>query len=321
MAHTHAHPHAHPDSAPTLGFALALTGIVLLILLIGGYYANSLALWADAGHVVTDFAALGLSWYAMVQALRPAHPARSFGYHRTGILVAVVNALSLLLIAVVIGIEAYQRVWVPEPVQSQVMVVAAGLGLAINLVIAQRLHAHQHGNLNMRSAYLHVFGDALASLGVIVGAVVIGLTGWLWVDPLLSAFIAAFIAVGAYQVLDESVDILMEGSPSGMDPEAVRRALLEIDGVQAVHELHLWSIAQHLPSLSCHVVIDLADVAKGVDICTACGDILAERFKLFHSTIQVETHHCHAAEVDCKLAAMGGYHGGHPHGPRHGHGG
>lgn len=300
----HGHHHHLHATGRQLALAFWLSFGVLAVLVVGSAYSGSLALLADAGHVVTDIAALGLSWYATWQAARPATHRRTFGYHRTGILAALLNAVSLLLIAAWIAWEAWHRLQAPHAVEPGVMLLAAAIGMAINLAIGLRLHGHAHGNLNVRSAYLHVIGDAAASAGVIVGAGAIALTGWQAIDPLLSVAIALLIAHGAWQIVDESVEILMEGVPAHLDVARIAADLAAVDGVQEIHDLHVWAIARDLPCLSCHVLIADADVPRGLAIVAACNRVLAEHHGITHTTIQAEAAHCSPDSPSCNLGLV-----------------
>jgi cobalt-zinc-cadmium efflux system protein len=274
---------------------------VLAVLLVGGWWSNSLALLADAGHVVTDIAALGLSWYAARQALKPADTRRTFGYHRTGILAALINALSLFAIAGWIGYEAWHRFQSPHAVETTVMLVAAAVGMVINLVIGSTLHSHSHGNLNVRSAFLHVIGDAAASAGVIVGAVVIAVTGWHWVDPLLSVLIAVWIAFSAWHLIEESLEILMEGVPRHLSLADITRDLAGVPGVLEIHSLHVWSISRDLPCLSCHIVVADDDIPRSMQIVAACNHVLSEHHGIVHTTIQAESAQCSPEAPECRI--------------------
>src|SRR5207248_3449487 len=208
----HNHDHTHGMAKQSLRLAFFLTMLILAAELIGGFAANSLALFSDAGHVVTGIFALGLAWFAAVQAERPANARKTFGYHRVGILAALVNAVTLIIIAIVICLECFQRVQPPEPVQPFIMFLSAGIGIAVNLFIGLGLQKEGH-SLNVRAATMHVFGDVIASVGVIVAGIIILLTGWTLVDPLLSVGIAVLIAFGAWRILRETTDILLESTP------------------------------------------------------------------------------------------------------------
>ncbi|UOF92816.1 cation diffusion facilitator family transporter [Fodinisporobacter ferrooxydans] len=234
--------------------AFFLTLVILVVELIGSYISHSLALLSDAGHVLTDIAAIGLSWYAMKQAMKPPNEAMTYGYHRSGILAAFINALSLIVIALVIGWEAYKRLQSPEPVSSTWMFISAGVGLVMNLYLGLGLSKEE--NINVKSAVLHMLGDAAASAGVIIGGIIIATTGWYAVDPILSFLIAVLIAFGAWKILKQTIGILMEGTPSGISIPDIVQAIRSIKGVYDVHDLHAWSITSGKNALSCHVVLD-----------------------------------------------------------------
>src|SRR5437667_6098718 len=208
----HNHNHTHGMAKQALRLAFFLTIVILVAELVGGIIGNSLALLSDAGHVVTDIFALGLAWFAAVQAEKPANAHKTFGYHRVGILAALVNAVTLVVIALAITWEAVQRLQHPEPVQPLVMFLAAGIGIAVNLFIGFGLQREGY-SLNVRAAALHVFSDVAASVGVIIAGILILLTGWTLADPLLSVGIAVLIAVGAWLIIRETTDILMEAVP------------------------------------------------------------------------------------------------------------
>ena len=221
MSHDHAsHDHTHGMAKQTLRLAFFLTLIILAAELAGGIVSHSLALLSDAGHVLTDIFALGLAWFATGQAEKPADARKTFGYHRVGILAALINALTLILIALWILYEAVQRFQHPEPIQPLVMFLSAGIGIVVNLYIGFGLQKEKD-NLNMRAAALHVFGDVGASIAVIVAGLIILLTDWTPADPLLSVGIAGLIAVGAWRILRETTDILLEASPKGIEMPAL----------------------------------------------------------------------------------------------------
>src|SRR6266566_5759842 len=242
------HNHTHGLARNSLRLAFYLTLIILIAELVGGLLANSLALLSDAGHVVTDIFALGLAWFATVQAERLPNARKTFGYHRVGILAAMVNAVTLIVIAFAILLEAVQRFQHPEPVQPLIMFVAAGIGIVINLIIGFGLKKEAN-NLNVRAAMLHVFGDVGASAGVIVAGIIIFLTGWTIVDPLLSVGIAVLIAVGAWRILRETTEILLEATPKNISLPQLVEDMRKINGVQDVHDLHVWCITSHMNAL------------------------------------------------------------------------
>lgn len=281
------HTHTHRMARNSLRLAFLLTVIILVAELVGGLLANSLALLSDAGHVVTDIFALGLAWFATVQAERPANARKTFGYHRVGILAALVNAVTLIVIAFAILLEAIQRFQHPEPVQPLIMFLAAGIGVVVNLIIGFGL-LREGDNLNVRAAMLHVFGDVGASAGVIVAGIIILLTGWTIVDPLLSVGIAVLIAVGAWRILRETTDILMEAVPKGLSMLDLVKDMKSVQGVQDVHDLHVWCITSNMYALSCHALIDDLPPSDSSAILHSLNTILSEKYHIGHATIQFE---------------------------------
>ncbi len=299
------HNHTHSIARQSLRLAFFLTVIILIAELAGGWLANSLALLSDAGHVITDIFALGLAWFAAVQAERPANARKTFGYHRVGILAALVNAVTLIAIAIAILFEAVQRFQHPEPVQPLVMFLAAGIGIAINLFIGFSLQKESH-TLNTRAAMLHVFGDVAASVGVIVAGIIILFTGWTIADPLLSIGIAALIAVGALRILRETADILMEAVPKGLSMPDLVRDMKSIDGVQDVHDLHVWSITSNMYALSCHVLIENLPPSDSSSILQSLNAMLSEKYHIGHATIQFECEphqgtYCSVNDLYCQM--------------------
>ena len=291
----HNHNHIHGMVKQTLRLAFFLTMLILAAELIGGFFANSLGLLSDAGHVVTDIFALGLAWFATVQAERPANERKTFGYHRVGILAAFVNAVTLIVIALVILWEAIQRFQHPVPVQPLIMFLAAGIGIAVNLFIGFGLRK-ESDNINVRAATLHVFGDVGASAAVIVAAIIILLTGWTVADPILSVGIAALIGVGAWRILRETIDILMESVPGDISMSHLVDDMLSVDGVQRVHDLHVWSIANNMNALSCHVLIKDLPSRDSTALLQSLNTMLSEKYRITHTTIQFE---CEAYQGNC----------------------
>jgi cobalt-zinc-cadmium efflux system protein len=271
----------------TLRVAFFLTMLILAAELIGGFFANSLALLSDAGHVVTDIFALGLAWFATVQAERPANERRTFGYHRVGILAAFVNAVTLIVIALAILWEAIQRFQHPQAVQPLVMFIAAGIGIIVNLYIGFGLRK-EDDNLNARAAALHVFGDVGASAGVIIAGIIILLTGWTIADPILSVAIAALISIGAWRILRETIDILMESTPKNISVPDLVNDMENVDGVQAVHDLHVWSITSTMSALSCHALIKDLPPSGSAPILQSLNNMLSKKYHITHTTIQFE---------------------------------
>jgi len=307
----HMHNHTHGMAKQTLRLAFFLTLIILAVGVAGGLLANSLALLSDAGHIVTDLFALGLAWFAAGQAERPSNERKTFGYHRVGILAALLNAVSLIVIAVVISWEAIQRFQHPEPVQPLIMFGAAAIAILVNLTIAFGLRK-EGDNLNVRAAVLHVLGDVGASVGVIVAGTVILLTGWTLADPILSIGIAILIAVGAWRILRETTDILLEAVPHDISISNLVRDMRNVKGVQDIHDLHVWSIASGMHALSCHVLIDNLPPSASASILQSLTAVLNEKYRIGHSTIQFECNShegacCRTQDLYCHLGCADGH--------------
>lgn len=278
--------------------AFALTTVVLLVEIAGGLWAHSLALLSDAGHVVTDLIVLGLSSFALLQGQRPASARRSFGYHRVGILVALLNGVLLAAIVVGIVLEAIRRLQHPAAIRGWLMAAAAVLGLVISVFVARYLGSMER-DLTIKSALAHIWGDAWASAAIIVGGLLIATTGWLVLDPLLSLAIAALIAWSAWRVLVAAVDILMESTPSDLQTEAVVAAVRQVPGVRDLHDLHIWSLGSQRRAMSAHLLIDDQRVAQAQEILAEVREVLAHDFHIEHTTIQFESYVCRPGDVFC----------------------
>ena len=298
--HSHDH-HAVSLTRSRLRLAFLLTLIILLVEVVGGLVGNSLALLGDAGHVVTDAFALGLAWFAGAQAERPANERNTFGYHRVGILAALTNAVTLIVVAGWLSYEAIGRLMHPEPVQPLVMFFSASVGIALNLFIAFGLRGAGHENLNVRGALLHALGDVGASVGVIVAGVIILLTGFNLADPLLSVGIAVLVTFSAFRLVRETLGILMESTPPGVSMSGLVRDLRNVQGVQDVHDLHVWSITSGVCALSCHAVIEDLPPSTSAPILDRISKMLVDRYKIDHTTVQFEStaHTNHAGHCAC----------------------
>jgi cobalt-zinc-cadmium efflux system protein len=294
----HGHRHRHVSPRRALGIAFALTALVLLVEVVGGFASRSLALLSDAGHVLTDIVALGLAWFAAAQAERPSDDRRTYGYHRVGILAALANAVTLILIVIAIAIEAIHRLQQPEQVTPWIMFVAALVGVAVNLFIGFGLRREGGNSLNMRAAMLHVFGDVGASTAVIVGGIIIALTGWYPADPLISLAIAVLIAWGAWRVLRETVAILMESAPPDVDVTRLLRDLGKIPGVSGVHDLHVWSIAGGMRALSAHVQVVDRPLSACDTLRERINTLLRKDYSIGHTTLQFECRNCERCDGD-----------------------
>ncbi len=304
--HAHGHDHGHGIGGKSEGNAMALRwafGITTLILVaeaIGGWLTNSLALLSDAGHMLSDAASLGLSLLAIHFAKKSASISKSYGYRRLEILAALANGVALFVIAVAISWEALHRLVAPPPVASLPMMGIAGIGLAANLASAWIL-LHQgdvKDNLNLRSAYLHVLGDALGSVGALLAGALMYFYGWYIADPIVSVAVALLILRGAWGVVSQSLHILMEGTPAGSNIEAMIASLETIPGVCNVHDVHVWTVTSGYDVFSCHLV-----VCKGTNITrvvTAGAELLERQFGIRHTTIQALEDDADCRELNCR---------------------
>ena len=271
-----------------LVIAMAITTTFFIVELIGAYVSNSLALLADAAHMLTDVAALGLALFAMWLATRVTHPERTFGYLRAEILAALVNAVTLIVLAIYIFWEAWQRFQEPPEVKSGPLLVVAVAGMLANIASAWVLSrgAGHRDNLNTRGAFLHVLGDLLGSVATIAAALIIAFTGWYAADPILSVLIGGLVILGAWTLLRESVDVLLEAAPRGVVIADVRRAMDAVPGVAGVHDLHIWTVTSGLTALSAHVETD--NLAGWQTCMTALATMLRDQFGIAHATLQPE---------------------------------
>lgn len=301
--------HSHQSVMPAgarLKQGIMLTGFVLAMELAGGLLSNSLALLSDAGHVFTDLVALSLSWYGVRQAERPSDSRMTFGYHRVGVLIAVVNAATIIAIAVIIFYEAYRRWWSPPEVQSLLMLAVAIAGLVANVLVVLWLRREQRNNLNVRSAFWHALGDALASLGVIIGGVVMLVTRWFWVDPLISVLIGIIIAFAAWRILKEGLRVILEATPAQVNIASMIETLKQIPQIKDVHDVHVWSISAELHAMSCHMLIDDIPTSSAGNIRQKVQDLLRQQFHIEHTTLQMECQRCSAQDVFCTLPSGSG---------------
>jgi cobalt-zinc-cadmium efflux system protein len=276
-----------------------------------GFRAHSLALLSDAGHNATDALALLLAWLAVYFQAKPADEVKTFGYQRAGVLAAFVNALTLVVLSVWIFFEAYQRMLHPEPVSEKTMIYIAGLGILMNGGIMLGLASRRHNDLNVRSAFVHMLGDLLGSFAIVIGAVVIYFTGLLQVDTLLSVVIAALIVWTAWDVIQESLNILLEGLPRGIELKKVSGALYSVEGVLDVHDLHIWSIGSSSSALSCHVLIDDVPPSASECILLKINRTLLDKFHIHHTTVQFEHVQCSVSLHGCVIPTAEHHHHHH----------
>lgn len=299
--HAHTHDH-HPDEPHThhhqhklqnkFKLALLVTFFVFLVELIGGIWSGSLALLSDAAHVMSDVLSLLISWFAIYLSTRPATSSRTFGYHRAEVFAAFINGVTLIGISGWIFYEAYQRFTSPAPIEVAGMFVVACFGLVANLFILWQLHGHSHGNLNVRSAVLHVVGDTLSSVAVVVGGLFIYWTRWYPIDAILSFLIGGIILFGAFNVTREAVHILLENTPRDTDAYTVAKHLCDLAPVKDVHDMHIWSLCSNYSALSAHIVLDENTTLAHDQILEQINTLLQNQFNINHTTLQLERIAC-----------------------------
>jgi cobalt-zinc-cadmium efflux system protein len=283
--HSHAHDHAHELGTRRLTIALVITALFLVAEVVGGLLSNSLALLADAGHMLTDVGALALSLFVAWFSRQPATPQKTYGYLRWEILAAFINGAVLLLASAFILYESVRRIASPEPIVGGLMLVVAVLGLGVNAVSAWLLHGSAHHSMNIKAAYLHVLGDLLGSVAAIVAAVLVRWKGWLVADPIASMVMTGLIVAGAWRLVREAVDVLLESTPKHIELDSLRLAMSQVRGVGEVHDLHVWTLTSGVVAMSAHAVApDAAEHQRVLeDLHVAVG-----RFGIRHATIQLE---------------------------------
>ena len=301
--------HGHDHDTLT-GRHLLLSVFITIAFVIGeavaGYFSNSLALLSDAGHNFADALALVLSWYGLWIAARPSSAKRTYGYHRVGILTALVNAVALVVIALLIFWEAISRLRQPEPVRSTPMIVVALIAILMNTVISLWLRKAAKQDLNVRSAYMHMVGDAVSAVGVVVAGIVVAFTGVSIADPVVSLLIGLLILWSSWGILKESVNVLLEGIPEGMEMETVERTIGAVAGVLAVHDLHVWTVGSGMVCCSCHISVEEQSVRSGENVLRAVAEALEHEFGISHSTIQVEVEGCEPNDMYCIMKVARG---------------
>ncbi|MFQ5559795.1 MAG: cation diffusion facilitator family transporter [Nitrospinota bacterium] len=283
-----------PDRLTEKKFKIAIfaTSLIFIIEVAGGFWANSLALLSDAVHLFMDVFSLFLSWGALKFSRLPATDKRTFGFHRLEIFAAFLNGISLLIISVIIFRESWERFFSPEPVKGVTMLLVAVLGLMVNLLVVFYLRDTNKNDLNLHSAVLHILGDALASVGVIAGGLIILLTGYFLVDSIISFLISIIIAVGSVRIILKSSHILLEGVPEGINLDNVVSSLTQINGVTGVHGIHIWSICSNVFSLSAHITVKDQSISSGKIILNEVNDVLVNKYKITNNTIQFECDEC-----------------------------
>ena len=310
-----------PDESISGRFVLAivLTAITLAAEVVGGFWTHSLALLSDAAHVFLDLFALLLSLGAIKLAALPVTETRTYGWHRTEVFASFINGATIFLIAAGIFYEAWGRFLTPTVVDSLPMFLIAFVGLVMNLLAASVLHRHTHDDLNVRSAFLHVLGDAAASVGVIIGGVIMFYTNWFVLDAIISMGIGFIVFLGALRILRDSIHILLEGVPRGLAISEIADSIRSIQGVNDIHHLNVWALCSHIVALSAHVRIDDAHKKQQAEIVHEIEDMLLDRFRISHTTLQVECLECAEEPVLKKLGhGLHPAHGHHRHRHKHG---
>jgi len=312
--HTHSHSHQHTGATSSvLQWSLAVTLVFVAIEVFAGIKAHSLALLSDAGHNFTDALALFLAWFGFYLESKPPDEIKTYGYHRAGVLSAFVNALTLVALAAWILYESIDRLRSPQDVQETVMIAVAALALILNGGIMLALRGASHHDLNIRSAFVHFLGDALGSVAIVVGAFVIRYTGWLRVDPILSIVIGVLIIWTAWDIIRESLNILLEGLPRGIQLRDVTTGMRAVEGVLDVHDLHIWSLGSNAHALSCHVLIQDVPPSESDCILRRLNTMLADHFHISHTTVQFEHVSCAISESGCAIPVHLESHAGHHH--------
>ena len=292
MSHPHEAEHIVPVGSRLLIITLAIVAGVMVVEIIGGLLSNSLALLGDAGHMLVDALALGLSLFAFNIAKRPSTPTRTYGYHRVEIMAALANGSILVLVSAFIFYEAYRRFLEPPEVKTPLMLLVAVIGFLANLAGIILLRKGSRGTLNVKAAFWHILGDTISSVGVIAGGVIITFTGWGIVDPIIATLIGFIILWGAVRLVRDSVDILMESVPKHIQVERVVDALKSVAGVEDVHDIHVWTITSGIHALSAHLLIHDQMVSRSAEVVEAVNHNLAERFNITHTTLQLECAKC-----------------------------
>jgi cobalt-zinc-cadmium efflux system protein len=283
------------DLNKNLIIAIILTTFIFFLEFAGGIISNSLALLSDAAHVFMDVVALLLTYGAIKISSRPSNRNVTFGYHRFEIFAALINGLTIFGIAIFIFYEAYGRILNPPLVQGAEVLIIASVGLVVNLWVALKLRGHQ--DLNIKGAYLHVIGDALASIGVIAGALVIIFTGKTIVDPVLGILLGAMLLYGSARLIFGSARILLEFAPAHVDAEKLKEIIMQVEGIKGVHDIHIWSICSNIHAMSAHVLVDRIHVQQTEILITKISEIVKDRFRILHTTLQFECAECTPVEI------------------------
>ena len=302
--HSHTHSHLHDAARQTttrLSWSLAITLAFVIFEAAAGYLANSLALMTDATHNLTDVIALGLSWFAIRLTIQPANAQKTYGYHRAGILVALLNSTTLILISLGIFYEAYKRFVSPTEVQSGILIFVGLIAVVVNLVTALLVHRGSESDLNLRSAFVHLMGDVVSTIGAVIAGILIYFTGANWLDPFVSVLIGLLILYNAWGILRDAVDILLESTPRDVDMKKMVVEITQLDGVLGVHDLHVWSITQNLRTMSAHILTEDISVSAGTEIQNRINEMVYHRYNIAHATLQLECVDCNPDSLYCRI--------------------
>jgi len=303
---THA-PHSHlidvtKQTTNRLALSLGLTLAFVIFEAASGFFSNSLALLTDAAHNLTDVIALALSWYAVRLTSQPANGRKTFGYHRAGILVALINSTTLAVISLGIFYEAWQRFINPPEVNSGILITVGIVAVVINLITALLVHKGSDHDLNIRSTFVHLMGDVISTIGAVIAGVIIYFTHANWLDPFVSVLIGFLILYNAWSILRDSVDILLEATPRDVDASKLVHDVLQIKGVLGVHDLHVWSITQNLRTMSAHILTDDLPISTGADIQRQINEVVHHRYNIAHATLQLECVDCLPDSLYCDIS-------------------
>lgn len=306
MAHSHNHTHfgeAARRTTSRLGLSLVLTLGFVFIEAIAGIVGNSLALLTDAVHNLTDVIALGLSWYAIRLTSQPADGRKTYGYHRAGILVALLNSTTLVIISLGIFYEAWRRFVNPPEVESGILISVGVVAVVINLVTALLVRKGSEHDLNVRAAFLHLMGDVLSTVGAVIAGIIIYFTEANWLDPLVSVLIGFLILYNAWGILHDAVDILLESTPRDVDADKLVQDVMQVKGVLGVHDLHVWSLTENLRTMSAHILTDDLSISAGADIQRQINEIVHHRYNITHATLQLECVDCYPDSLYCVVCS------------------
>ncbi len=284
-----------------LALALVLTLAFVLVEAAAGLFANSLALLTDAAHNLTDVLALALSWYALRLTLQPSNSQKTYGYHRAGILVALLNSTTLVIISIGIFYDAYRRFMSPPEVKAGVMVVVGLLAVLVNAGTAWLVQRGSQHDLNLRSAFVHLMSDVVSTIAAVLAGAIIYFTGANWLDPLVSVLIGILILYNAWGIVRETLDILLEATPRDVDMEAMVSDIRQVEGVLGVHDLHVWSLTQNLRTMSAHILTEDVSISRGAAIQGRVNELVSNRYNISHATLQLECEDCSPDALYCDL--------------------